>query len=514
MILVFVLGIAAGCGPADPVADDPDDPDDPPDEPTRLVIAQGTDIRGFDIHDHNHTATEAVHINIFDYLVQLNERGDFDPALARDWEIIDELTWRFYLEEGVLFHNGDEFTAHDVKWTLERVAYGEDLLEYGAYRQIKEVVVHDDYTLDIVTHEVQPVLLNRLSRLGSGMLPAAYIQEVGWDGFTENPVGTGPYKVVSWVRDDRLTLEAFDDHWRGRPEIDEVVHRAIPEDSTRVAELITGGVDIAVNIPPEDWDRLDADPDINLTIAMANRVMLLELRCMEGYVTSDPRVRAAMDYAIDNQLIIDSLLGGAAIPTRWRVTPGNFGYKDEYWDAYVHDPDKARELLAEAGFPDGGVEITLQGPIGRYLKDTEVLEMIGYMLEQVGFVVDLQLLEWSAYMDIRSAHTHGEAMLIGYGNSLFDAALALGSLHMDHRVGSQRYGWVDPEISALIDEAEIEMDRDRRRDLYHQILDVLVEERPQIALFKLPNAYGIRKGVDFEPRVDEQLPVRLMRITR
>ena len=509
LVLVFALGVAVGCGPAD-------DPDDPvaPDEPSELVIAQGTDVHGWDIHDRNHTATEAVHINVFDYLVYRDDAGDIDPGLAYDWEILDDTTWRFYLEEGVQFHNGDEFTAHDVKWTLERVAHSDgELIEFGSYRQIKEVVVVDDYTVDIITHDPQPVLLNRLSRLGSGMLPSSYIEEIGWDGFANDPVGTGPYRVVEWVRDDRVVMEAFDDHWRGRPDIDRVIHRAIPEDSTRVSELITGGVDIAVNIPPEDWDRLEADDEIDLKIGLSNRVMLLEVRCQPEYVTSDPRVREAIDYAIDNQLIIDSLLGGAAVPTRWRVTPGNFGYHPDYWDVYNYDPDRARELLADAGYPDG-VEIDLHGPIGRYLKDTEVLEMIGGMLEAVGFDVNLQLMEWSAYIDMRNAYEHGDAMLIGYGNSLFDAALPVGSLHMDHTVGSQRYGYVNEEVSALIDQAEVEMDRETRRDLYHQIIELLAEDRPQIALFKLPNAYGIREGVEFEPRLDEMLPFTQIELTR
>ncbi len=502
-LLAAVAGLTvAGCQRPAPEAQAPGPP-----PVKRLVVAQGTDIRGWDIHNHNHTGTEAVHMNVFDYLVYRNDQGEFEPGLAERWELIDPVTWRFYLRRGVKFHNGDEFTAEDVKWTLERVATDKELVEWGAYRQIKEVVIVDSHTVDIVTHAPQPVLLNRLSRIGSGMLPSRYLQEVGWDGFARQPVGTGPFKVKQWLKDDRLILEAFEDHWRGRPWLDELVFRAIPEDSTRVAELLTGGVDVAVNVPPEDWDRVRRAPGVRLEVAMSNRVMLLEVRQHPEYATSDPRVRAAVEYAIDNQAIVDTLIGGAGVPTRTRVTPGNFGANPALYNTYLYDPERARSLLAEAGFAGGGPSITLQGPRGRYLKDAEVTEMIAGMLEAVGFRVKLELFEWSAYSDMRTANTHGDLHLIGYGNSLFDADLAFNSLQCDQRTAQQRYGYCNPEVSEMIAKAQVEMDRDVRRELYHRIAEIIAEDRPQIFLFQVANAYGIREGVRFSPRLDEMLPM-------
>src|SRR5690606_6883694 len=132
------------------------------------------------------------------------------------WENVDDTTWSFKLKEGVKFHNGDDLTAEDVKFTLERVARDEALREYGQYKQIKEVVVKSDYEFDIVTENPEPILLNRLSRLGSGILPKNYIETEGWDVFLENPVGTGPYKLKEWRKDDRIVLEPFEDYF-GEP---------------------------------------------------------------------------------------------------------------------------------------------------------------------------------------------------------------------------------------------------------------------------------------------------------
>src|SRR5699024_3050268 len=214
-----------------------------------LTIGNSNDIVSDDIHDHNNTSTEAVHANMCNYLVKNDPDEGFIPDLAESWENVDETKWEFKLKEGVKFHNGDELTAEDVKFTLERVANDSALLEYGAYRQIEEVEVVSDYEFVIHTYEPEPALLNRVSRIGSGILPKNYIETEGWDVFLENPVGTGPYQFEEWQKDSQLTLTRFDDYFGDEPKWSQVEFRAIPENSTRVSELLTGGIDLAVNIP-------------------------------------------------------------------------------------------------------------------------------------------------------------------------------------------------------------------------------------------------------------------------
>ncbi len=474
-------------------------------QPRELIIAQGIDIPGFDVHDHNTTAVEAVHVNLFDYLIFRNANGEFEPALATEWEAISDTAWRFKLREGVVWHDGEPFTAADVKFTLERVANDPNLQEYGSYRQIREVEIVNDYEIIIHTHAPEPVLLNRVSRIGSSILPKHYIEAVGWDGFNRQPIGTGPFKFVEWRRDDRLILEAFDDHWRGRPVWDRLVHRTIPEDSTRVSELLTGGVHVATNIPVQDAQRIDASGVAEVKPWPTPRIMLYLMNTSPEQVTGDPRVREAIEYAIDNQLLIDALMGGLGTPVRGRVSPGISAAPMELYDTYLYDPERAVQLLAEAGYGPGEATIKIQGPSGRYPLDAEIVELTGVMLEAVGFNVEYEVLEWSAYLsrvwDVGNVQNMG---LIGLGNSLFDAALAYQIVTCEGRY-RQNTHWCDPEFDALVAEAMVELDQERRAELYREIYHRVADERVMIFLFQLENLAGVNVNVDWSPRPDELL---------
>ena len=470
-----------------------------------LVIAQGIDIPGFDIHDHNTTAAEAILVNLFDYLVFRSPDGAFQPALATSWERVSDTAMRFFLREGVRWHDGAPFTAEDVKFTLERVANDSSLREHGNYRQIREVEIVGPHEVVIHTHEPEPVLLGRLSRIGSGMLPKHHIETIGWEAFNADPIGTGPFRFVEWRRDDRLILEAFDDHWRGRPAWDRLVHRRIPEDSTRVAELLTGGVHIATNIPTQDAARVAAAPGVAIAPWLTPRIMLFLVNTAAGEPTHDKRVREAIDYAIDNQLLIDVLMDGLGTPVRGRVSPGITAAPMELYDTYLYDPERAVQLLADAGYGPGQLTIKLEGPAGRYTRDSEIVELTAVMLEAVGIEVTMEVLEWSAYQSrIWNADNVKNLGLIGLGNSLFDAALAYEAITCAGGYAGKT-NWCDPGFDGLVDQALVEFDPDRRAALYRQIYEVVAEERIMIFLFNVEAFVGISDRVAWSPRADELL---------
>ncbi|GAA4724661.1 ABC transporter substrate-binding protein [Brevibacillus fulvus] len=470
-----------------------------------LTIASGNDIVSFDIHNHNNTSTEAVHVNMFDYLVKKDKNQQLQPDLATSWKQLDDTTWEFKLREGVKFHNGDPFTAADVKYTLERVAKDQTLLEYGNYKQIKEVQVIDDHTVHIITDGPQPVLLNRLSRLGSGMLPSKYIQEKGFDEYLKNPVGTGPYKLKEWKRDDRLILVKNDDYFGDKPKWDEVVFRSIPEDATRVSELLTGGVDLAVNIPPTDLDRIKNNEGTAVAQGPTQRVMQLTVRMTPGTKTADPKVREAIDLAIDKQAIVDNILAGGGTVTRTRVTPGNFGADPSLYGTSLYDPEKAKQLLAEAGYANG-LEITLSSPSGRYLKDKETAELIQAMLGEVGIKVNLDLQEWSKFNEQYRGKKMNELFMIAYGNSMFDASLAFDRASSAIAKGETDYN--NPELDKLLEEAETNLNEQEREKQYQQAQQMVANDRPFIYLFQMGANYGYNSNrIQFEPRLDEMLPV-------
>jgi peptide/nickel transport system substrate-binding protein len=470
-----------------------------------LTIAMGTDMATFDIHDHNNTSTEAIHVNMFNYLFRHDQNQELQPELVDSYELVDDTTWQFKLKEGIKFHNGDVLTSEDVKFTLERVAKDNTLREHPNYRQILEVKIIDDLTFQVITDGPQPSLLNRFARLGSGMLPKKYIEENGWEHFLENPIGTGPFKFVEWVRDDRLTLEVYDDYFQGKnEEWDKIVFRVIPETSTRVGELLTGGVDIATDLPPSEWERVNGNEGTAVISADSNRVILLVVRQTEGLPTADPRVREAIDLAIDNKAITEFVLGGAGVPTRTRVTPGNTGANPDLFNTYVYDVKRAKELLAEAGYPNG-FEMTLQSPHGRYLQDREVSEMLMGMLAEVGIKVNLEFMEWSNFIEMRKAKKNKDAYLIGYGNSLFDADLAVDMYRSERTAGETDYK--NEEVDELIQAARVNMDPEERKKQYQRIQEIVAEERPHIHLHLQKSNYGVSDQINFTPRVDEMLYV-------
>jgi peptide/nickel transport system substrate-binding protein len=242
-----------------------------------LTIGMPTEMVTFDIHNHNSISTEAIHINMFSYLFKRNSDMEIKPDLVESYKVIDDTTWEFKLKKHVIFHNGDPLTSADVKYTLERVAKDKSLKEYPNYKQILEVRMIDNLRFQILTDGPQPALLNRLSGLGSGILPKNYIEKNGFDYFLKHPVGSGPFKFVEWVRDDHLTLEAFNKFYGGRiKDWDRVVFRKVPDDMNRIIDFLAGGSDIAVNIPPELVHIINAQEDATTLASTSNRVGLNE----------------------------------------------------------------------------------------------------------------------------------------------------------------------------------------------------------------------------------------------
>jgi len=499
MLLLAIMLIVVGCSNNDEAdSTTKENPDD-----RTLTIAIPTDMTSQDIHDHNGSLTEAIHTNMYNYLFKRDEDGEIYPELVDTYENIDDYTWEFTLHEGVKFHNGDELTAEDVKFTLERVANDDSLREHFQYKQIEEVEVIDDYQFNIKTYDPEPVLLNRLSRIGSSILPKDYIEENGWDYFYDHPIGTGPFKFVEWNRDSEIVFEVFDDYFEGKVEDwDKLEFRVVPEDSTRVAELLTGGVDIALNIPDHEWDRIDENDGTSVKSTTSQRVAMLLVRHHDEYPTSDPRVREAIDLAIDNETLTEDILGGAAVPVRTRVTPGNTGANEDLYDTFEYDPERAKELLEEAGY-DEGLEITLHGPSDRYTKGKDVQEMIASMLEEVGITVHLDLMEQSQFTELRNARSHEESFFIAYGNSLFDASLALESILFDE--SGDFHGYYNEEFEELVEEASVNMDVDEREEQYQRAQEIVAEDRPYIYLYAEKANYGVSEYIDFTPRADEML---------
>lgn len=473
---------------------------------SEIVVAQGIDVTGFDPHMHSNTAMEAVMVNIFDYLVMRDVTGEVQPALATSWEPISDTAWRFTLREGVVFHDGSPFTAEDVKFSLERVAKDESLAEFTNYRQIAEVEVVSDHEIIIHTNGPDPILINRISRLNSSIMPKAYVEAVGWEEFTVNPVGTGPFRFVEWVRDQRIVMEAFEDHWRGRPTFDRLVHRTIPEDSTRVAELMTGGVDVIVNIPEQDAERIELTNAARVELQPSNFVMMVVFNVREGTETADPRIREAIDYAIDRELLVEGLMGGLGAVTAARLNPGiSAAPIDRYFGVNNYDPERARELLAEAGYGPGELTIRVYGPADRFALGGELTEVVGVMLDEVGINSVVDVRPFAAYSaNVWNVGAFEHLVVTGLGNSMNDNIFAMRALYCGGEYDN-RVGWCNERFDEVMTAAETEVDPDTRAALLHEATDIVATERPWVTLFQRQNLVGVSNRVDWQPRPDEML---------
>lgn len=472
---------------------------------TELVVAQSVSVPGFDPHNHGTTAVEAVLVNLYDYLIMRDAEGVMQPALATEWTQLDDTSWQFTLREGVTWHDGEPFGAEDVEFTLERVAKDSSLFEHDSFRQITDVEVVDDLTVIIHTEGSDPVLLNRLSRKGAAILPRHVIEEIGWDGFTTAPIGTGPYRMAEWRRDDRVMLEAFEDHWRGAPAFERVVFRYVPEDATRVGELIAGSVDIITNVPPQDVERIEDADAAGVLGQPTTRIMMLIYNTDETKATGDLRVRQAIDWAIDDALLIDAAMDGYGTPTLARVSPGVDAVPMQYYGEYNYDPERATELLAEAGYGPGELSLTLQGPDGRYPKDAEQLEIIAVMLEQIGIDVTYESLEWSAFKSrVWDVDQVENVALMGLANSMFDGWFALRTIPCDGSYAG-RTNWCNEEFDALMEAAEFNLDLEERAQQLARAYEIVDEEMPWSTLFQIEGLVGVADAITWTPRPDEMI---------
>ena len=322
----------------------------------------------------------AVGASMFDSLVGRDASGRIVPELAESWKAVDDTTWQFKLRRGVVFHDGEPFNADAVRFTVQRVLDPEQKSPNRAnIGEIARVDVLDDLTVNLVTKQAYAPLLNRL--IDFPILPPRYAADKG-PAFGRRPVGTGPFRFVALVKDEHLTVEAFDRHWRGAPKIQRIVFRPIPEPFTRAAALRNGEVDLITTVPPSLARELERVAGVRVQRMPSTWQIYLGLNALKKPL-SDVRVRQALNYATDVHSVIRNVLDGNGRRLEGPYTPNVFGY-DASVKGYRPDPARARRLLAEAGYADG-LDVTLESPSGRYQGDKEIAEALGGQWQKAGF---------------------------------------------------------------------------------------------------------------------------------
>ena len=331
---------------------------------SKVVMGYGLSLVQLDPHKNENTVHESVLRNMYECLVAFStDLKRLDPQLATEWKRIDNKTMQFKLRQNVKFHNGEDFDAEAVKFSIHRMLdpkTGAPLL--STYGQIDRVDVVDKYTVNVVTKSPDPVILPRLAGFHTIIVPPKYFSTASKEELATKPIGTGPYKFVSWAKDQDFVMEANPAYWGGAPKIKRVIVRGIPETSTRVSALLAGDVDIIPAVPPDDIDRINRSGKARIVTLRGNRIVFFALDC-RSKPFDNKLVRQAINYGTNMDNIIKTVLKGNGTRVATLLNPWYAGYEDEV-KPFPYDPEKAKALLAQAGYPRG-VEFTFFGTQGR-----------------------------------------------------------------------------------------------------------------------------------------------------
>ena len=426
---------------------------------------------------------------LFEKLVGVDDKGSPTPALAESFRNVDPLTWEFKLRPNVQFHNGEPLTADAVKFSIERVLNPETKSPWaGRIAAVDEVQVVDPLSFRITTKQPFSPLLQGLTVVD--ILPPRYFQDKGAQAFAEAPVGTGPFAFKSWVKQDNLTVTASAGHWRGRPKLDEVVLRSVPEASTRVSAIEAGDLDASLLLPPEQIDRLKGR-GLDVQTVVQGQGMVVNFRSTVPGPLQDRRVRLAINLAVDREAIFQSiLLGQGRILDGQVVGPEAFGYNPNL-KPYPYDPDQAKALLKDAGFGDG-FSVKFHGSQGRYTKDKEIQEAIVGQLSEVGIDAQLEILEAGVFIQSFLSAQIGPMWIWAWQYlPAMDADLPLNFFQS----GSVAKFYANPEFDAVIARSRQALDPAERSRLLQQASQIAYDDASTLFLFQTPGIYATKKSV-------------------
>jgi peptide/nickel transport system substrate-binding protein len=467
-----------------------------------LNVAQGGDISKFDPHFSTSSNDIRVSFNIFDNLVARHPDGRLHPGLASEYRRQNETTHVFKLRSGVKWHNGDPFSSADAKFSIERT-YDPNAktMVATALSTIEKVEAPDPETLVITTKKPDPLLPARLAFYGGQIVPKKYLESAGPEAFNAKPVGTGPVRFVSWTKDDKLVLEANPDYWGGKIEVDRITFRAIPETAPRIAALLKGEADVITQLPPDHYDRVNANASTQVRGALYAGLYVLAVNSKRPPL-DNPLVKQALSLAIDRESIVKELWRGRGI-----VPSGPIAKGDNHFDAKLpplaFDAGEAKARLKKAGYKNE--EIVLETTVGYVANDKPMAEAVIAMWRDVGVNAKVEVIEYSV-----RAQKNREKSFKGLFWS--DPTSTLGDPDgMMWRLlgpgGPQDY-WRDPKFDELGAAARFSVDEKFRGQAYRDMTKIFLENFPWLPVVQPYEDYGVQKIVDWTPNPNQQFEVR------
>ena len=488
-----------------------------------ISIALSADVTSIDPHYHNLTPNNNIAEHIFETLITKDARSRLKPALAESWRAVDDLTWEFKLRRGVKFHDGSDFTAQDVVFTLDRVPnVPNSPSSFATYsRQITEKIVVDSHTIRFKTATPYPLMATDMSTIF--IVSARAAKGATTEDFNSGKatIGTGPFRFVRYAKGDRIELARNETYWGAKPAWDKASLRLITSDPTRVAALLAGDVRAIENVPTADIARIAKSNDLTLYRTVSHRLMYLHMdsdRDRSPFVTDkagkpldknplkDVRVRRAISKAINRQALVERVMEGAAVSTGQLMPEGLFGYTSAL-KPEPYDVEGAKKLLAEAGYPDG-FSITLHAPNNRYVNDEQIAQAIAQLLARAGIATRVDAMPSSIFFS-RGSKLDFSFMLVGWGADTAEASSPLKALlatfSKEKGMGTANRGrYSNPKMDALLEQALTIVNDAKRERVLQQATELAVSDLGIIPLYHQHNLWATRKGVAYAPRTDER----------
>jgi peptide/nickel transport system substrate-binding protein len=450
----------------------------------------------------------------YDPLVRWDRNLGFEPRLAESWERVDQNTMRFHLRKGVKFHSGNEFTAKDVAFTFKRLQESPDFK--GVFAPFKALNVIDDYTVDMVTTDPFPLILNNATYLfpmdsayftgeDENGKPKDLLVKHGDSFASRNISGTGPYTVTYREQGVKMEFQRNPSYWdtKSPGNVDNIVLTPIKEAPTRVAALLSGDVDFIAPVPPTDHERIKENDKVDLVTMSGTRIITFQMNQNRVEAFKDARVRLAINYAINQEGIVQKIMKDFATPAAQFSPKGYLGYNDSLKPRF--DLKKAKELMKEAGY-EKGFSITMMAPNNRYVNDEKIAQAVASMLSKINIKVDLKTLPKAQYwpeFDARAA----DMMMIGWHsdtedtNNFFEFLAACPNA--DTGAGQYNSGnYCNKKIDEMIAQANSETDREKRAAIMQEMEKIVYDEAGFVPLHWQNLSWGARKGVDIAPIVN------------
>lgn len=469
-----------------------------------MVLGFGTDPESLDPNKITAAPAGMVLTHIAETLLLMTEDLKVAPLLVESWTISEDgRTVMLYLRKGVVFHDGAPFNADAVKVNLER--FRKATYAFLLFPRVQTIDVVDEYTVRFNLDKTFAPLIAHLTHNFVAMVSPKQIAALEAGKDIMEPVGTGPFKFDKWVRGDYVRIVKNPDYWGAKPYLDSVVFKVVPSDATRLVLLETGQVHAMMRVPPLDAPRVAATKGLELVRVPSVRTIYIAFNYQRAPFTN-PLVRQAINYAVDKEAIVKEILGGVGGASDAPIMPLIFGYSKQ--EPYKYDPEKAKQLLKDAGFPNG-FKTTLHHPTGRYMMDAAISEAVQAYLAEVGIEAELVTMEWAAYLAfLKKPVTESTVnmFMLGWGCVTLDADYGLFALFHTSEwapVGSNRSFYSNPTVDSLLELGRVAPDPTSRKAIYAKTIETLWKDAGWLFLHyegQLNGQRTVAKGLIHHPR--------------